>query len=52
MKRDIPGTDEEGIKIKEQAISELGSLFAKMGQADGTICICFFFKYCHLPIIY
>lgn len=29
--------DEETIKIKEVAITELGDLFAKMGKADGLL---------------
>ena len=29
--------DDETIKIKEVAITELGDLFAKMGKADGEL---------------
>jgi len=37
VKRDFKDNDEEGIRIKEQAILELGSMFAKNKQADELV---------------
>ncbi|XP_039256090.1 26S proteasome non-ATPase regulatory subunit 11-like [Styela clava] len=34
VKRDVQSTDEEGIKLKEQSILELGSLLQKEGHAE------------------
>lgn len=34
VKRDVKSTDEEGIKLKEQSILELGSLLQKEGHAE------------------
>lgn len=36
MRRNIAEGDEEAIRIKEQSILELGSLFVKTRQADGV----------------
>jgi hypothetical protein len=43
VKRDFTAEDEEGIRVKEQAILELGSLFAKKKQADGkaVVMLCY-----------
>ena len=39
--------DEEGIKVKEQAVLELGDLLAKTGQAEGRVhCI----QVCHVSL--
>lgn len=35
VKRDIEASDEEGIKMKEQAILNLGKLLSKHGKAEG-----------------
>ena len=35
MKRDFEASDEEGIKMKEQAILNLGKLLSKHGKAEG-----------------
>jgi len=35
VKRDEQAGDEDGIRVKEQAIIELGKLFAKTQQAQG-----------------
>ena len=35
MKKDIQNNDEEAIRTKEEAITELGTLLAKTGQAEG-----------------
>merc|ERR1711962_233672 len=37
VKRDVDATDEEGLKIKEQAILELGNLFAETKQAEELV---------------
>lgn len=34
MKQDVESSDEEGMRVKEQSILELGQLLAKTGQAD------------------
>lgn len=36
VKRDIQAGDEEGIKMKEQAILNLGKMLSKHGKAEGT----------------
>ena len=36
VKRDIQGGDEEGIKMKEQAILNLGKMLSKHGKAEGA----------------
>lgn len=35
VKRDFEASDEEGIKMKEQAILNLGKLLSKHGKAEG-----------------
>lgn len=35
VKRDIQAGDEEGIKMKEQAILNLGKMLSKHGKAEG-----------------
>lgn len=35
VKRDFEASDEEGIKMKEQAILDLGKLLSKHGKAEG-----------------
>ena len=48
MKKDIEAGDEEGIKDKETAIIELGSLLAATKQADGSnLCA---ITYCSLAV--
>lgn len=37
VKRDISSNDEEGIKMKEQAILSLGNLLSKHGKAEGKV---------------
>ena len=37
MKREVDNSDDEGIKIKEQAILDLGQLLAETKQAEGTV---------------
>ena len=37
VKRDISNNDEEGIKMKEQAILSLGNLLSKHGKAEGKV---------------
>ena len=37
VKRDISNNDEEGIKMKEQAILSLGKLLSKHGKAEGKV---------------
>lgn len=40
VKRDIGASDEEGIKMKEQAILRLGNMLSKHGKAEGnTTCL-------------
>lgn len=39
VKRDISNNDEEGIKMKEQAILSLGNLLSKHGKAEGKVTI-------------
>ena len=36
VKRDIQAGDEEGIKMKEQAILNLGKMLSKHGKAEGA----------------
>lgn len=36
VKRDIQAGDEEGIKMKEQGILNLGKMLSKHGKAEGT----------------
>ena len=36
VKRDIGAGDEEGIKMKEQAILNLGKMLSKHGKAEGN----------------
>ena len=36
VKREVGADDEEGTKVKEQAILEMGSLLAKTNQAAGN----------------
>ena len=38
VKRDIQAGDEDGIKMKEQAILNLGKLLSKHGKAEGITC--------------
>ena len=35
MKREVDNSDDEGIKVKEQAILDLGQLLAETKQAEG-----------------
>ena len=35
VKKEIQNNDDEAIRIKEEAITELGTLLAKTGQAEG-----------------
>lgn len=35
VKEDVNSADEEGVKVKEQAVLQLGSLLAQTGQAEG-----------------
>lgn len=37
VKRDIRAGDEEGIKMKEQAILNLGNMLSKHGKAEGIL---------------
>ena len=37
VKRDIQAGDEDGIKMKEQAILNLGKMLSKHGKAEGII---------------
>ena len=39
VKQDVETSDDEGMRIKEQSILELGQLLAKTGQADGKLSI-------------
>lgn len=43
VKRDIQAGDEEGIKMKEQAILNLGKTLSKHGKAEG-ICSSVLYK--------
>lgn len=36
VKRDIRADDEDGIKMKEQAILNLGKMLSKHGKAEGN----------------
>ena len=38
VKKEVDNADEEGIKVKEQAIMELGILLKTTGQAEGWSC--------------
>ena len=37
VKRDFEASDEEGIKMKEQAILSLGKMLSKHGKAEGEV---------------
>ncbi len=37
VKKDVMNDDDEGIKVKEQAILELGDLLAETKQAEGKV---------------
>lgn len=37
VKRDFEASDEEGMKMKEQAILSLGKMLSKHGKAEGEI---------------
>jgi len=39
VKEELDNADEEGIKIKEMAIMELGTLLKTTGQAEGVACV-------------
>ena len=50
VKRNVDNSDEEGIKMKEQAILELGQLLAETKQAEG-IRSCFVMKQIYKNIV-
>lgn len=44
VKRDIKAGDEDGIKMKEQAILNLGKMLSKHGKAEGITCSINYYK--------